>query len=433
MAHEQFDQDWLNASRIHSTAEGRPTIIQTAFFDVCVFQPMSIISAKAWHLLPPLWIGLLFAFSSGFIIAAHAGLRGPGKYCGVVVFDRWDTCFLLSGPYITYISDSVKNDLRPYKGKAMQIDASNVFQPENPGDALIRKYEIIGPAPDTHHWAMLDGLELSARSDFGPHGTSTFLLEIRNTGSSPIEVNNHEVAPVLLVPMSKSIPFQASDGVSVAVITRGDLVNLSSWRSTIDGVTRSYSYAIDSQIRSPERFQLNPGQSMRDRITFEVPPGQYQFMFGYGGGVHEEKSLASNAISFDLNDDGTATVASCSPPKRVSNSGTSPLKNRIPAPDPAKYRSILDARDWRNPYLMVRADGIDVRAISAVTGIPAMSPADVVWYLEKLPSIAWPYGLVVAVQENGVRALGDDDCIRENRDELLRFLKAAGVETELWP
>jgi len=44
-------------------------------------------------------------------------------------FDRWDTCFLLSGHFVTYISDAVKDELRPYKGKAMQIDASDVFQP----------------------------------------------------------------------------------------------------------------------------------------------------------------------------------------------------------------------------------------------------------------------------------------------------------------
>jgi hypothetical protein len=52
-------------------------------------------------------------------LLAYAGLRGPGKYCGVVVFDRWDTCFLLSGPYITSISENVKNGLRPYAGKAI--------------------------------------------------------------------------------------------------------------------------------------------------------------------------------------------------------------------------------------------------------------------------------------------------------------------------
>jgi hypothetical protein len=96
---------------------------------------------------------------------------------------------------------------------------------------------------------------------------------------------------------------------------------------------------------------------------------------------------------------------SCSQPtnvQRVADTGTSALKNRIPPPDPNKYRSVRDARDWQNPYLMVRANGIDARPISAATETPTMSAADVVAYLEKLPSMAWPYGLVVAVQENGV-------------------------------
>jgi hypothetical protein len=33
-----------------------------------------------------------------------------------------------------------------------------------------------------------------------------------------------------------------------------------------------------------------------------------------------------------------------------------------------------------------------------------MAPAEVLAYLEKLPSIEWPYGLVVGMQESGVRA-----------------------------
>ena len=37
-----------------------------------------------------------------------------------------------------------------------------------------------------------------------------------------------------------------------------------------------------------------------------------------------------------------------------------------------------------------------------------MSPFEVVGYLENLSSIASPYGLVVVVQETGVRASGDD-------------------------
>jgi hypothetical protein len=37
--------------------------------------------------------------------------------------------------------------------------------------------------------------------------------------------------------------------------------------------------------------------------------------------------------------------------QRVADTGESTLKNRIPAPDPNKYRSVMDARDWQNPYL----------------------------------------------------------------------------------
>lgn len=119
--------------------------------------------------------------------------------------------------------------------------------------------------------------------------------------------------------------------------------------------------------------------------------------------------------------------------QRVADSGASPLKNRIPPPDANKYRSVRDGRDWQNPYLIVRANGIDARPISAATEAPTMSPAEVVAYLETLPSIAWPYGLVVAVQENGICGVGDDARIKRNKEELVRLLEKAGIKVDLWP
>ena len=78
-------------------------------------------------------------------------------------------------------------------------------------------------------------------------------------------------------------------------------------------------------------------------------------------------------------------------------------------------------------------EGVSVWGISATAKAPAMKPSDVVQYLEKLPSTAWPYGLVVAVQENGLRAPGDDAPIKRNREELIRLLQKEGIRVELWP
>ena len=133
---------------------------------------------------------------------------------------------------------------------------------------------------------------------------------------------------------------------------------------------------------------------------------------------------------------GAMALVSCSPPtssQRPVDAEATTLKNRIPPADPNKYRSVADARDWQNPYLVVHANGIDARPISAATEASTMSPADAVKYLERLPSIAWPYGLVVAVQESGLRASGEDARIKKNREELVRLLGEAGVKVELWP
>jgi hypothetical protein len=53
--------------------------------------------------------------------------------------------------------------------------------------------------------------------------------------------------------------------------------------------------------------------------------------------------------------------------------------------------------------------------------------------LEKSPTIAWPYGLVVAVQENSLRNAGDDAPIKRNREELVRLLEETAIKVDLWP
>ena len=60
---------------------------------------------------------------------------------------------------------------------------------------------------------------------------------------------------------------------------------------------------------------------------------------------------------------------------------------------------------------------------------------DVLGVLEKLPTSAWPYGLVVAVQENGICCQYPDGDARKraNRVKLVNLLHQTGVVVSLWP
>jgi len=107
------------------------------------------------------------------------------------------------------------------------------------------------------------------------------------------------------------------------------------------------------------------------------------------------------------------------------------LQSRIPNPDSKQYQTVRDAKDWKNPILIVGRDGIEVHGVTpAGDTLPVESVAGV---LEGLPDSAWPYGLVVIVQENGIRTRGDSSSIEANRKRLLTVLADLGIAVELWP
>jgi len=108
------------------------------------------------------------------------------------------------------------------------------------------------------------------------------------------------------------------------------------------------------------------------------------------------------------------------------------LENRIPKPDPKKYHSVQDAKDWKNPYLIVRRDGIEIVGMTPVGR--AITVESVPGVLERLPASAWPYGLVVAVQDIGILS-GKTDLahIEANRTKLLNLLKELGIAVDRWP
>ena len=247
------------------------------------------------------------------LLTAHAGMRGSGKYSGVVIFDRWDTCFLLSGPYMTYISETVKERLRPYAGQAIQIEVTDITQPMNPGDGLAMSYVILGQAPDDPNDPIANKIELKAEPAFDGKGAPEFDITVGNISSAVVPLNLSELGPTLLG--INNGDFSASDGKSMAWITRADLAlhgpeqtATSSWTSRLDGKTVFAKYEVTGPCSFKYRLELAPGESTSCRVRIYIPSGAYQFIAGYGGGVHAWKSIVSNTISFKVDDVGIAKV-----------------------------------------------------------------------------------------------------------------------------
>ena len=114
---------------------------------------------------------------------------------------------------------------------------------------------------------------------------------------------------------------------------------------------------------------------------------------------------------------------------------TGRLDPRIGAAAPQRYKAIRDAKDWENPCLVIRRDGIEVIAKQLPSGRQTVAVADLERMLIGLPLTAWPYGRVAAVQEISIRAgdRSDDKPIADNLDAALVILKKLDVTVDRRP
>jgi hypothetical protein len=110
------------------------------------------------------------------------------------------------------------------------------------------------------------------------------------------------------------------------------------------------------------------------------------------------------------------------------------LDARIPPDDPEKYKSIQDANDWQNPYLVVEREGIAIRCLAiSETDWQIIPPEELRKRLIELPVSAWPYGRVVAVQEIAIRSRDDDKYITSNKTKVASALRSLGIKNNGWP
>jgi len=100
---------------------------------------------------------------------------------------------------------------------------------------------------------------------------------------------------------------------------------------------------------------------------------------------------------------------------------------QIPPADAQKYGQMRDPKAWRNPYLLVKPDGLWLLDASNNEERP-LKPDQVLNALAALPSSEWPFGRVVAVQEI-VSENSDADriAVRKNRAILAGTLEGAKI------
>jgi hypothetical protein len=130
---------------------------------------------------------------------------------------------------------------------------------------------------------------------------------------------------------------------------------------------------------------------------------------------------------------GICMLACSSQQSAVKPPAPEAVLQAIPAADPAKFERVHDMKNWRNPYLIVRADGVALfdRADSAEI---ILKPAELLPALAALPASNWPYGRVVAATEAGVRASEKEGvAIRRNKGILGGMLEGAHIAVKWVP
>lgn len=106
----------------------------------------------------------------------------------------------------------------------------------------------------------------------------------------------------------------------------------------------------------------------------------------------------------------------------------------IPAADPSKFPKFEDMSTWKNPYFVVRDDGIG-RVDLSNHEIHILTPEQIPAELASLGAGAWPYGRVVLVTQAVPNNPSDQTKadIRKNRALLIGTLKELDVEARELP
>jgi hypothetical protein len=132
-------------------------------------------------------------------------------------------------------------------------------------------------------------------------------------------------------------------------------------------------------------------------------------------------------------------LGACSkPPAASPTSEPEPPKTtgleQIPMPDSSKMPSLDDMSTWKNPYFVVREDGVGMVDLENHE-VHILQPEQIPAELVSLPSSAWPYGRIVLVTEAALKNPTPEAKaeLRKNRGLLAGTLKDLDVQIRQFP
>jgi len=122
---------------------------------------------------------------------------------------------------------------------------------------------------------------------------------------------------------------------------------------------------------------------------------------------------------------GTAGDEACSTAQRKALA-------RIPAVRHEDYKDVLDMQYWRNPYLYVLRDGVELRSAGNGTRTK-LTIAELPRALAGLPQAAWPYGRVIGAQDQALGSGDDFRYIEENHKRVDAVMKCLRLQVNWVP
>ncbi len=128
------------------------------------------------------------------------------------------------------------------------------------------------------------------------------------------------------------------------------------------------------------------------------------------------------------------------------------LLEQIPPPSKTRYLAIHTKDSWDNPFLVVSSKTVSLRVMNPAPPSSSLLPAgsmmqpksarknllelrlsNLAEALASIPQESWPYGRVVAVQEDPAEVSADRVQVRRNIEATMQLLNNLGIVAYEWP